>query len=303
MAAGVILRASIPQALRPGVKEFWGKYEEHPNYYERLFEKVSSDKNYEEYTQITNMGLVEKKPENSAVKYDEIRQGYTTRIDNNAYARGFIVSREAKKDGKYLDILKRGVYALGFAFRQTKETVAANVYNRGFNSSYVGGDGVELLSTAHPTAVGNQSNELAVAADFSEAAVEDLCIQIEKATDEVGNKIALQTRCLFGTPDNKFEFERLTDSVLRIDSANNDINAIRNMEMFPEGYITNPFLSDADAFFIKTNAMEGMIHQEREPLEFSMDNDFDTDNHKYKGYERYEFKWADWRGVYGSPGA
>jgi hypothetical protein len=242
--------------------------------------------------------------EGGSTSYDKISQGYTTQGVNVAYSKGFIISREAKDDGKFLDMYERGIYALTTSKFQTTETLAANVYNRGFTSGYVGGDGVVLFSTAHPTADGTQSNTLATAADFSEASVQDLSIQIDNAKDSAGNFIGLRSQMLMGSPNRKFDFERLLKSGGRVDTAENDINAIKTMGIFPKGYICNPFFNDTDAFYIKTSGvMEGLLHQTRTPLEFSKDNDFDTDNEKYKMYWREKFFWVDWRGAYASPGA
>ena len=300
----VIIRGTVPQSTRPGVKSYWGNYEKLPKYCEEIFNVVKSDKNYEEYVQINNMGLAPAKPEGSSTTYDEIKQGYTTRGTNVAYSKGFIISREAKADGRYFDVMKRGVYALGLAAYQTSETLAANVFNNGFTTAN-GGDGKELLATDHPTLSGDQQNELTTSADFAEASVEDLCILIRKAKDDAGNQISLQPDLLFGAPDQVFEFERLLKSQLQTGTANNDVNAVRNMGVFPKGYVTNPFLTDTDAFFIRTtgSAADGLIYQKREALEFSKDNDFDTDNEKYKIYFREVFLFDDWRAVYGSPGA
>lgn len=300
---GVIISGTIPKAMRPGVKDYFGKYDELPKYSELIFEKTKSDKGYEEYVQINNMGLTPVKPEGEGTKYGGISQGFTQRLTNVPYSKGFIISREAKKDGKYFDIMQRGTYALGMSAYQTTETLAATVINQGYTGA-TGGDGVVLFSTAHPSLSGNQSNTLAVAADFSETSVEDLCIQIRKATDDAGNHISLMPEQLMGAPDLVFEFERLLKSTLRVDSANHDINAIRNMGTFPKGAITNPFFTDSDQFTIKTTGVvDGLIYQEREPLEFSKDNDFDTDNEKYKIYFRQVFSWGDWRDAFGSPGA
>jgi hypothetical protein len=302
--AGVIISGTIPKALRPGVKKYTGNYDKLPKYNEMMFDVTTSDKGYEEYVQINNMGLTPAKGEGEAVRYDAISQGYTTRLTNVPYAKGIVISREAKADGKFFDVLERGIYALTMSAYQTSQTLGAAVYNNGFSSSFTGGDAKELFSTSHPSLSGSQSNTLSVAADFSEASVEDLCIQIRKAKDSAGNQISLMSELLIGAPDNEFEFERLLKTTGRVDTANNDINAIKNLGKFPKGYIVNPFLSDADAFFIKTSGiMDGMIYQKREAVEISKDNDFDTDNMKIKIYFRETYLWADWRACYGSPGA
>ncbi len=301
---GVMISGTIPKGMRPGVKDFFGNYDELPKYSEMMFDVMTSDKGYEEYVQVNNMGLAPVKPEGSAVAYDSLSQGITQRITNVAYAKGFVISREAKKDGKWFDVMKRGTYALGMSAYQTSETLAAKVFNLGFTTGNNGADGVVLFSTAHPSTSGSQSNTLAVAADFSESSLEDLCIQIRKATDDAGNKISLKPESLIGPADLEFEFERVLKSMLRVDTANNDINAIKSLGLFPKGYIANPFLTDTDAFFIRTSGVQdGLIFQQREPLEFSKDNDFDTDNEKYKIYFRQAFSWGDFRSTYGSPGA
>lgn len=302
--AGIIISGTIPKAMRPGVKDYFGKYDELDKYNEMMFTAISSDKGYEEYVQVNNMGLAPAKPEGSATTYDAISQGYTQRLTNAAYSKGFIISREAKKDGKWFDVMQRGTFALGLSAYQTQQTLAANVFNRGFTSGYNGGDGVVLYSTAHPSINGNQSNTLSVAADWSESSVEDLCIQIAKATDDAGNRISLKPESIIAPVDLEFEIERVLKSILRSGSAENDINAIKNLGKFPKGYICNPFLTDTDAFFIKNSGViDGLIYQKREPLEFSKDNDFDTDNEKYKIYFREVYGWSDWRETYGTAGA
>ncbi len=241
----VILRSNIPPANRPDTKAFWGKYEKLPKYSEQMFNKVTSDKNYESYTEIVGMGLTGEKTEGDSTSYDGISQGYTT---------------------------------------------------TGTNVSY---------SASHPTTDGTQSNTLSVAADFSEVAIQDLVTQIDTAKDSAGNFISLQSEMLIGHPTLKFDFERLLKTTNRVDTAENDINAIKSLGTFPKGYLVNPFLStDTDAFYIKTSGvMEGLMHQLRTPLEFAKDNDFDTDNEKYKMFWREKFFWVDWRAMFSSPGA
>jgi len=301
----IILRSTIPPANRPDTKSMWGTYDKLPKYSEQIFDTIMSDKNYENYTEVVGMGLTGEKSEGDSTSYDSITQGYTTTGTNVAYSKGFIISREAKDDGKYLDMYARGIYALGMSKYQTTETVAANVLNRGYNSSYLGGDGVVLFSASHPTTDGTQSNTLSVAADFSEVAIQDLVTQIDTAKDSAGNFISLSPQMLIGHPTLKFDFERLLKTTNRVDTAENDINAIKSLGTFPKGYLCNPFLStDTDAFYIKTSGvMEGLVHQVRTKLEFAKDNDFDTDNEKYKMYWREKFFWVDWRAMYSSPGA
>lgn len=300
----VITTGNNPKLLWPGLNAVWGRnYTEHPKQYTDLFDIETSDMNYEEEVEMTGFGLAPVKQQGASTVYDSETQQTVNRYTHIAYSLGFIVTREEIDDNLYE---KKGVtrtQALAFSMRQTKETVAANVYNRAFNSTYAGGDGVELLSTAHPSLSGNQSNELAVAADLSEAALEDLAIQIMNATNNRGLKIAIRPRKLIVPTALAFEATRILKSTLQNDTANNAINALRAMGMFPEGAVVNQYLTDADAFFIRTDVPNGMKMFQRVAAEFAQDGDFDTSNVKYKAYERYSQGWSDWRGLYGSPGA
>lgn len=303
----VINTGSLPKSLWPGIKQWWGNnYEEHPMEYEMIFDMESSDKQYEEDVQVVDFGLAPRKNEGASVIYDTENQGYITRYTNFAYGLGYIVTREEIDDNLYETVTRRRTQQLAFSMRQTRETVSANVLNRGFttNPNFAGGDGQPLFSGSHPVqGGGTQSNLLSPAADLSETAVENLVIQVRKAENDPGLKISLMPRCLIVPPDLSFEAERIVNSVLQSNSANNDINAIRSMGVFPDGIVVNHYLIDNDAWFIKTNAPRGMMFMDRIPTEFSMDNDFDTENMKYKAYMRFSVGWTDWRGCYGSAGA
>lgn len=293
-----------PKDLWPGVKAHFGhNYDEHNTEYTEIFEVQTSDKSYEERVQYVGLGLAPVKSQGASITFEDARQGYTSRINNITYAIGGIVTREAIEDGKYESIAMRLSRYIAFSIRQTEENVGANVVNRAFNTSYVGGDGVTLINSAHPEASGNQSNILSVAADLSESSLEDLLIQIMQATDSNGLKISLIGKKLIIPPQLTFEATRILDSLQQSGTANNDINALKKMGMLPDGVSVNHYLTDADAWFIKTNAPEGMICQERRAVEFAKDNDFDTENAKMKGSVRKGFGWADWRGLYGSAGA
>jgi len=300
----VIGTGNHPKAVWPGVHGWFGaRYNEHAAEYTKLFETRGSEQSYEELVQNTGFGLAPVKPQGSATAYDSHSQGYTARGTNVAYSLGYIVTREELADNLYEKVSMRRAGSLAFSMAQTRENVGANVYNRAFNSSYTGGDGKELCATDHPTASGNQSNELATAADFSEAAVEDLTIQIANATDAKGLKISLMQKCLIHPTALMYDVERVLKSTLRVDTANNDINALHSMGVIPEA-VCNHYLTDTDAWFIRTNGVEeGMIWFDREKIEFTKDSDFDTDNAKAKAYMRFVPMWGDWRAVYGTPGA
>lgn len=299
-----ISTGNIPKLLWPGLNAVWGRdYEEHAKEFVELFDMDSSDMAYEEEVEMTGFGLASVKSQGAAIVYDSESQQTVTRYTHVNYGLGFIVTEEEIDDNLYE---KKGVtrtQALAFSMRQTKENVAANVYNRAFNSSYTGGDSKELLATDHPTLSGNQSNELATSADLSEAALEDLCVQIMNATNSRGLKVGLMPKKLIVPTALSFEAARILKSVQQSGTANNDINALRAMGMFPEGVSINHYLTDTDAFFIRTNAPNGMKLFQRKKASFAQDGDFDTGNLKYKANERYSVGWTDWRGLYGSPGA
>ncbi len=304
--AGVINTASTPKALWPGIKAWFGRgYDETTPEWMPLFDKVTSNKQWEEYVSLTGFGLASVKAEGAGVTFDSEVQGFVTRLVNVAYALGYIVTKEEIADNLYEAIANTRGQALGFSFRQTKENIAANIYNRAFNASYTGGDGVSLLNVAHPLIAGGTfSNMLTVGADLSEASLEDLAIQIMGAIDDRGLLINLQPRSLIVPKQELFNAQRILKSTFQSGNPNNDINALYHMNVFPEGIKLNRYLTSPHAFFIRTNipTKQGMIYQERVGIEFTSDNDFDTENAKYKAYERYAFGWADPRALYGSNG-
>lgn len=303
----VISTANHPKLLWPGIKKvFHLAYDEHPLEYTEVFENVSSDKAYEERVQSVGFGYAAEKPQGSAISYDVDQQGYTARLRNVTYALGYAVTMEEIQDNKYAEVAAARARRLAFSMRQTKEVNGANILNRAFNSSYTGGDGKELCATDHPTMyAGNQSNELSVGADLSEASLEDLTIQIMKAKDDRGYPISLMGRKLVIAPDEAFNAERILKSTLQNDTANNAVNALRSKGVLPEGYVVNHYLTDADAFFILTNVPSetGLIYQERMGLQFERDNDFNTKNALASAVERYQFGWVDWRSIFASSGA
>lgn len=299
-----ITTGSHPKALWPGVKKWFGKtYAEKPMVCDMIFDLVNSEKAYEEYVEDTGFGLAPIKPEGAGVSYDTDAQGYTSRITNVTYALGAKITQEAIEDNKYESVARSKSAKLARSMRQTKENVFANILNRGFNSAYTGGDGKELFATDHPTLSGSQSNELAVAADLSEASLEDLLTLIRGAKDSRGLRIQLKGRSLIVPPELEFEATRILSSVNQSGTANNDVNAMRELGMLPGGVMVWDYLSDADAFFVKTDAPDGMIRQQRRAIAITQDNDFDTSNACMKASERYAGGWSDWRGMFASPGA
>lgn len=304
MSTPVISTGNHPKLLWPGLKKLWGmEYDKHEDLLPTMFDMETSDKAYEELVELTSFGVAPVKPEGGTVVYDTHSQAAVTRATHVAYALATAVTKEEIDDNLYMDKGGQRVRALAFSMFTTKQIVGANVYNRATDSNYTGGDGVELLSTAHPTAAGNQSNELATAADLSEASLEDIMIQITTVKNSKGHQIYLQPRCLLVHPNDWFEANRIVTSQLQNDTANNAINVIRSTGALPEGVKQNPYLTDTDQWFVRTNAMNGMTCFMRSAIEFDQDNDFGTKNALMSAYERYSFVWGDWRTVFGSPGA
>lgn len=294
----VITTGNNPKFLKEGLDAVWGRdYTEHPREYTDLFDIRKSTHNYEEDVEATGFGLASSASEGAATTYDTESQQTVSRYTHVEYKLGFIVTRAERDDNLYE---KRGVSrteALAFSFRQTEENVCANVYNRAQTSGYTGGDGVVLSSVSHPTLNGNQSNRLATAADFSEASLEDLCVQIMDARNSRGLLVGIMPKKLIYPRQLHFEVARVLKSVQQSGNANNDINALKAMNAIPE-IAMNHYLTDSDAFFIRTNAPEGMKFFRRVATEFTEDGDFDTDNKKFKGYMRFSAGWTNFRGLY-----
>ena len=300
----VIFTGNHPKALWPGVKAWFGVgYGEHPEEYRDLFDIESSGQAWEEDVQMSGFGLMPVKAQGMSTTYTGHSQGYVSRYTHVAYSMGFIVTYEELKDNLYAKVAGSRAKALGFSKRQTKENIAANVYNRYATAGYTGGDGIVLLSASHTSSNGDWSNILAPAADISEVALEDLCIQIMGATDDKGLKIALQPMSMHVPRQLWFEANRILKSTLTNDSANNALNVLRSTNALPGGINVNHYFTDADAYFIRTNCPDGMKCYQRDSYDLMKDNDFDTDNAKAKTYDRYCFGWSDPRALYGSAGA
>lgn len=302
--SGIITSSSFAKALWPGVNAWYGKsYKDYPEEWSQLFEKNTSKKAYEEDVGLSSFGLANQKPEGSSISYDAERQGFTTRYNHVVYALGFIITREIFEDDQYDVVGKRKANALARSMRQTKEIVASNVFNRAATSGYTGGDGVTLLNASHPTVSGGTfSNMPATASDLSEAALEQANIDIAAFRDDRGLLIAAKPRKLVIAPSNMFEAKRILGSEGRPGTDLNDVNALNTLGIIPN-ITVNHFLTDPDAWFILTDVTDGLKYFERRGDNFEMDNDFDTENAKFKATARYSFGWSDPRSVYGSMGA
>ena len=304
----VISTGNHPKAMWPGVFKFFGMtYDSQPKQWKKLFDEHDSTRKYEEVVAGRRFGPAPVLDEGASVTYQSHNQGPTTRSTHVTYASGYIVTENERDDNQYPELSKLRAGALAFSLDQTEEQVAANMFVRAFNSSYTFGDGKEMCATDHPTSAGNQSNELTTAADFSEAALEDLLIQIRTAKDDKGNIIGLKPNSLHISPANEFEAYRVLNSTLRSGTADNDVNAVRSMGMLPGGVHVNQYFydGDPDMWFIRTKVppKTGLIRFNRRPYRFMRDNDFGTGNALAKADIRFSVTVGDWRAIFGTPGS
>jgi len=300
-----ISRAQLLKELLPGLNALFGmEYAQYGEEHKEIFETESSERSFEEETKLSGFSAAPVKNEGSAIAYDNGQEAWTARYNHETIALGFSLTEEAIEDNLYDSLSSRYTKALARAMAYTKQTKAAAILNNGFDSDFPGGDGVELFSTAHPlVSGGTNSNEPATPADLNETSLENAVIQIAGWTDERGLLIAAKPRKLIVPPALMFVATRLLETELRVATADNDINALKNNGSIPEGYTVNHFLTDTDAWFLTTDVPNGLKHFVRTPMATSMDGDFDTGNVRYKARERYSFGWSDPLGIYGSPGA
>jgi hypothetical protein len=300
-----ISRSQLVKELEPGLNALFGlEYNKYENEHAEIFNTEASDRAFEEEVMLTGFGSAPVKNEGAAVTFDQATESFTARYTHETIAMAFAITEEAIEDNLYDRLAARYTRALARSMANTKQVKAANVLNNAFNSSFAGGDGKELCATDHPIATGGTfANELSVAADLSETSLEQSMIDIAAFVDERGLLISTQGRKLIVPSELQFVADRLTESAFRVGTADNDINASRNMGMIPEGYTVNNYLTDPDAFFLKTDIPNGFKLFQRSPIRTSMEGDFDTGNVRYKARERYSFGFSDPRCVFGSPGA
>jgi len=298
-----ISRGQLVKELEPGLNALFGlEYKRYENQHAEIFETENSDRAFEEEVMLSGFANAQTKPEGSGVTFDNAQETFTSRYTHETIALAFSITEEAIEDNLYDRLASRYTKALARSMANTKQVKAANVLNNAFDPNFAGGDGKELLATDHPTIAGTFSNELATSADLNETSLEQSLIDINAFTDERGLKIAARGVKMIIPSALQFTAERLMKSAGRTATADNDINAIASMGMIPQGYVVNNFLSDDDAFFIKTDVPNGMKMFVRAPIKTAMEGDFDTGNVRYKARERYSFGFSDPRGMFGSPG-
>ena len=299
-----ISRAQLVKELEPGLNALFGlEYRQYADETKEIFDTESSDRAFEEEVMLSGFGNAAVKPEGQGIQFDDAQETFTARYTNETIALAFAITEEAIEDNLYDRLASRYTKALARSMASTRNIKGAAVLNNAFNAASAGGDGVSLINVAHPTLAGNFSNRLATNADLNETSLEQSLIDIAAFTDERGLKVAARGMKLVIPSNLQFTADRLMKSDQRVGTADNDINAIKNMGMIPEGYTVNHYLTDTDAFFIKTDVPNGLKHFNRSPIKTTMEGDFDTGNVRYKARERYVFGFSDPRGIFGSQGA
>ena len=302
-----ISRAQLLKELLPGLNALFGmEYARYGEQHKEIYETETSERSFEEETKLSGFNTAPVKNEGSAIAYDNAQEAWSTRYTHETIALGFSITEEAIEDNLYDSLSSRYTKSLARAMANTKQVKAAAVLNNGFtnSSAYYGGDGVPLFSTSHPLVSGGvNSNTPSTQADLNETSLEAAVIQIAAWTDERGMLIAAKPRKMIVPPSLQFVATRLLETSLRVGTADNDINAIKNNGSVSEGYTINNFLTDSNAWFLTTDVPNGMKHFVRTPLQNSMDGDFDTGNVRYKARERYSFGWSDPLGMWGSSGS
>ena len=300
-----ISRAQLLKELLPGLNALFGmEYSRYGEEHKEIYESETSERSFEEETKLSGFSAAPVKNEGSAIAYDNAQEAWSTRYTHETIALGFSITEEAIEDNLYDSLSSRYTKSLARAMAYTKQVKAAAVLNNGFSSSYPGGDGVSLFNVSHPLISGGvNSNTPSTQADLNETSLEAAVIQIAAWTDERGLLIAAKPVKLIVPPNLMFTAKRLLDTELRVSTADNDINALKQMGAIPGGYTVNHYLTDTNAWFLTTDVPNGLKHFVRSPLVNSMDGDFDTGNVRYKARERYSFGWSDPLGLWGSSGS
>ena len=296
-----ISRSQLVKELEPGLNALFGlEYKNYADEHLQIYDVENSDRSFEEEVMLSGFANASVKPEGSSINFDTAQETFTARYTHETLALAFSITEEAIEDNLYDRLASRYTKALARSMASTKNIKGAAVLNNGFDANFAGGDGKELFATDHPTLAGTFSNELTTAAELNETSLEQSLIDIAAFTDERGLKIAAQGVKLIVPSALRFTADRLLMSVGRVGTADNDINAIRNMGMISGGYTVNHYLTSAKKFFIKTDVPNGLKHFNRSPIKTSMEGDFDTGNVRYKARERYVFGFSDPRGIFGS---
>ena len=300
-----ISRAQLAKELEPGLNALFGlEYQRYEQEHAEIYDTENSERAFEEEVMLSGFGSAPVKSEGAAVAFDDANEAFTARYNHETIALAFSITEEAIEDNLYDRLSSRYTKALARSMANTKQVKAASVLNNAFDARITGGDGVSLCNASHPLTNGSTfRNQPSTAADLNETSLENALIDISGFVDERGLRVSVRGTKLIIPSNLQFIADRILESTLRPGTADNDINAVRNMGMLPEGYVVNHYLLDTDAFFIKTDAPRGFLHFERMPMSTKMEGDFDTGNMRFKARERYSFGFSDPRCVFGSQGA
>tara|TARA_Y100000401_G_scaffold61192_1_gene48507 strand:- start:1076 stop:1984 length:909 start_codon:yes stop_codon:yes gene_type:complete len=300
-----ISRAQLAKELEPGLNALFGlEYQRYEQEHAEIYDTENSERAFEEEVMLSGFGSAPVKSEGAAVAFDDANEAFTARYNHETIALAFSITEEAIEDNLYDRLSSRYTKALARSMANTKQVKAASVLNNAFDATITGGDGVSLCNASHPLTNGSTfRNQPSTAADLNETSLENALIDISGFVDERGLRVSVRGTKLIIPSNLQFIADRILESTLRPGTADNDINAVRNMGMLPEGYVVNHYLLDTDAFFIKTDAPRGFLHFERMPMSTKMEGDFDTGNMRFKARERYSFGFSDPRCVFGSQGA
>jgi len=299
---GTMTRAQFSKLLQEGLNTVFGlEYKKYAEEWRGCFDIESSTKAFEEDQLVTGFGGAAVKAEGAGVMFDEAQQGWTARYTHETIALAFSITQEAIEDNLYMSMGSKYAKALARSMQHTKEIKGAAIFNNAIDAAVMYGDGKSLLATDHPLTGGSTgSNMLATPADLSESAIEDLLIQIRKSVDDRGIPIALKAKSMLIPPELQYVAHRILKTKLRVGTADNDANAIKDMGIFGSDPKVITRFTSASNWFVKTDCNDGLKYFNRKALKRTMDTEFETGNYRYQTRERYSFGSTDWRGVFGS---
>ncbi len=282
---------------------FDGVYDQRADEWKQVFvQQQGIPRNYHEEPVLYGFGAAPELPDGTPVTYQAGGVLFLQRYVYKVYGLAFALTKVLVEDGDHIRIGQTYAKHLAQSLIETKETLCANVLNRAFTAGFNGGDGVPLVATNHPIAAGTFSNQLNTPAALSQTSLEQLLIQIRNAVDNNGKRIRLNPEKLVVSPSNVFQAEVLLKSVLRTGTADNDINPVKSMGLLAGGQANLSRLTSTTAWWIKTDAPEGLKLMMRRGLEKSMEGDFETDSTRFKSTERYAVGWTDPRTIWGTAG-
>lgn len=295
--------SAISNLLRPGLAAVFGDYNVYPDQWTEIYSRHVSDKQVEYEVEMKLLGPAQLKAEGGSTRYDSMGQRYVTTYFHQYYSIGFIITRQAILDNLYKDRFPMATKALKDSLKQVKNINAASIFNNGFNDAFPIGDGQPLFSLNHPIDNGVVANTFSIPTQLNETSLENAIIQIQQFQNDAGLLVSNMPTKLLVPRELQFTADTLLGSKYRVGTANNDISAIYNMNIIPEGFRVNQFLTSPSAWFVLTDNSNGFKYYEREPIDVDIFTDIDTDNLKCRALERYSFGVSNFRAAFGSAGA